>query len=66
MREDTGAPPGEVVAVDGERIVVAADGGAIAISVVRAGGQKTAAGDYARTAGIEPGARLGAGERSAT
>ncbi len=63
---DPGAPPGQVVAVDGDGFVVAADGGAIAIRVVRAGGEKTAAADFARAAGVAPGARLGAGERSAT
>ena len=47
------------------RLVVAAGDGAVAIRVVRAGGDKTAAGDYARAAGVEPGARLGGGERSA-
>jgi hypothetical protein len=51
--------------VDGERLVVAASGGAIAIRVVRADGDKAAAGDYARTAGVQPGALLGGGERSA-
>jgi methionyl-tRNA formyltransferase len=56
---DPGAPPGQVVEVDGDRLVVAADGGAIAVQVVRADGDKVAAGDYARGAGIEPGARLG-------
>ena len=35
--DDPGAAPGEVVAVDGDRLVVAADGGAIAVGVVRAG-----------------------------
>jgi methionyl-tRNA formyltransferase len=62
---DPGAPPGQVVAVDGERLVVAADGGSIAIRVIRADGERTAAGDYARTAGLEAGALLGGGERSA-
>jgi methionyl-tRNA formyltransferase len=62
---DPGAPPGQVVDVDGERLVVAADGGAIALRVVRADGEKTAAGDYARSVGVEPGALLGGGERSA-
>jgi methionyl-tRNA formyltransferase len=57
---DPGAPPGAVVAVDGDRLVVAADGGAIAVDVVRAGGDKTAAGEYARGAGVEAGASLGA------
>jgi methionyl-tRNA formyltransferase len=62
---DPGAPPGTVVAVDGDRMVVAAQGGAVAVSVVRADGDKTAAGEFARTAGLEQGARLGGGERSA-
>jgi methionyl-tRNA formyltransferase len=61
---DPGAPPGQVVTVDGDRLVVAADGGAVAIRVVRAGGEKTPAGEYARASGIESGARLG-GDRSA-
>jgi methionyl-tRNA formyltransferase len=56
---DPGAPPGQVVEVDGDRLVVAADGGAIAVRLVRADGDKVAAGEYARGAGIEPGARLG-------
>ena len=59
---DLGAPPGQVVSVDGDGLVVAADGGAVAIRVVRAGGEKTAACDYARATGVEPGARLGGGE----
>jgi methionyl-tRNA formyltransferase len=62
---DSGARPGHVVEVDGDRLVVAADGGAIAVRVVRAGGEKTEAGEYARAAGIAPGAVLGAGARSA-
>jgi methionyl-tRNA formyltransferase len=57
---DPGAPPGSVVAVDGDRMVVAAGGGSIAVTVVRAGGEKTDAGEYARGAGVEPGATLGA------
>ena len=59
LDEDPGAPPGQVVAVDGHRVVVAAGGGAIAVRVVRADGDKTAAGDWARGAGVEPGAVLG-------
>jgi methionyl-tRNA formyltransferase len=59
-----GVPPGHVVTVDGDRLMVAAQGGQVAIRVVRAGGEKTPARDYARAAGIEPGARLGR-ERSA-
>jgi methionyl-tRNA formyltransferase len=58
---DPGAAPGEVVEVEGDRLVVAADGGAIAILVVRVGGDKTPAGEYARGAGVKPGTRLGGG-----
>src|SRR3954462_8249552 len=57
--DDPGAPPGQIVAVDGDRLVVAAGGGAIAVHVVRANGDKAAAGEWARSAGIEPGATLG-------
>jgi methionyl-tRNA formyltransferase len=63
--EDPGADAGTVVAVDGDRLVVAAQGGSVAVRVVRAGGDKIAAGDFARETGVEPGARLGGGERSA-
>jgi methionyl-tRNA formyltransferase len=59
--DDPAAPPGQVLAVDGDRLVVAAGGGAIAVQVVRADGDKTAAGEWARSAGIEPGAALGGG-----
>jgi methionyl-tRNA formyltransferase len=62
---DPGAAPGEVVEVDGDRLVVAADGGAIAVRVVRAGSDKAAAGEYARAAGVQLGAQLGGDERSA-
>jgi methionyl-tRNA formyltransferase len=63
--DDPGAEPGTVVEVDGDRLVVAAQRGAIAVGVVRADGDKSPAGEYARGAGIEAGARLGGGERSA-
>jgi methionyl-tRNA formyltransferase len=63
---DPDAAPGTVLAVDGDRLVVAADGGAIAVEVVRADGDKQAAGDYARGAGVEAGAVLGEGSRSTT
>jgi methionyl-tRNA formyltransferase len=59
---DSGAQPGQVATVDDDRLVVAAGGGAVAIRVVRAGGEKVAARDYARAAGVEPGAHLGGGE----
>jgi methionyl-tRNA formyltransferase len=63
---DPGVAPGTVVEVDGDRLVVAADGGAIAVQVVRADGDKTSAGEYARAAGVEAGTVLGAGTRSST
>jgi methionyl-tRNA formyltransferase len=62
---DPGAPPGQVVEVDGERLVVATEGGAIAIRVVRADGDKVPAGEHARRAGLDRGAVLGGGQRSA-
>jgi methionyl-tRNA formyltransferase len=61
---DAGGAPGEVLSVDGERIVVAAGGGAIAIRGVRAGGDKVDAGAFAQRAGLAPGALLGGGDRS--
>jgi methionyl-tRNA formyltransferase len=63
---DPDAVPGTVLEVEGDRLVVAADGGAIAVEVVRADGDKQAAGEYARRAGVEAGAVLGEGSRSAT
>jgi methionyl-tRNA formyltransferase len=56
---DPGAAPGTVVKVDGDRLVVAAGGGAISVGTVRVDGDKTPAGEYARSAGIEPGTVLG-------
>jgi methionyl-tRNA formyltransferase len=63
--EDPGAAPGQVLAVDGDRVVVAAAGGAIAVGVVRADGDKTAAGEYARAVGLTAGERLGGDARQA-
>jgi methionyl-tRNA formyltransferase len=63
--DDPGVEPGQVVAVDGDRLVVAAGGGAIAVGVVRADGEKTAAGEYARTSGLRAGVRLGGDARKA-
>ena len=59
LDDDPGAAPGEVVAVDGDRLVVAAGGGAIAVRLVRADGDKLEAGEYARNAGLTAGVRLG-------
>ncbi|MDX6721703.1 MAG: methionyl-tRNA formyltransferase [Solirubrobacteraceae bacterium] len=58
---EAGATPGEVVAIDGDRLVVAAADGAVALSEIRADGEKVPAADHARQAGLEPGARLGSG-----
>jgi len=63
--DDPGVEPGQVVAVDGDRLVVAAGGGAIAVGVVRADGEKAAAGEYAREAGLRAGVRLGGDARKA-
>jgi methionyl-tRNA formyltransferase len=57
--DDPGAAPGTVVAVDGDRLVVAAGGGAISVGTVRVDSDKTPAGEYARSAGIGPGTVLG-------
>jgi methionyl-tRNA formyltransferase len=62
VASEPGAPPGRVVAVEGERLVVAAADGAIAIHTVRPDGERTPAAEYARFAGIEPGDVLGASE----
>jgi len=57
----SGGRPGEVVAVDDAVMTIAAAGGNIQVTRVRAdGGQKVAAGAFAKSAGLRPGARLGA------
>jgi methionyl-tRNA formyltransferase len=54
------APPGEVTAIDDEGMMIAAPGGQIQVTRVRPdGGQKVAAGAFAKSAGLLPGARLG-------
>ena len=59
-----GAPsgqPGEVLALDESGMMVAVPGGQIQVTRVRPeGGQKVAAAVFAKTAGLRPGARLGA------
>jgi len=58
--EGTGGAPGEVTAIDGETIEVAAADGRIKISRVRPeAGQKVAAGAFAGEAGLAVGDRLG-------
>jgi methionyl-tRNA formyltransferase len=53
--------PGEVLAVDEAGLMVAVPGGQIQVTRVRPeGGQKVAAAAFAKTAGLRPGARLGA------
>ena len=62
VASEPGAPPGQVVAIEDERLVVAAADGAIAIRTVRPDSERTPAAAYARSAGIAPGDMLGAGE----
>jgi len=57
---EAGGRPGEVMAVDEEGLRVAAAGGHILVTRVRAGGPKINASEFARSAGLRPGARLGA------
>ena len=53
--------PGEVLNVDESGMMVAVPGGQIQVTRVRPeGGQKVAAAAFANTAGLRPGARLGA------
>ena len=53
--------PGEVVAVDETGLTIAASDGHVQVTRVRPeGGQKVAAAAFAKTAGLRPGARLGA------
>jgi len=53
--------PGEVVAVDDTGMTIAASDGQLLVTRVRPeGGQKVAAAAFAKTAGLRPGARLGA------
>src|SRR4029077_3816103 len=52
--------PGEVIAVDDAGLTIAATGGQIQVTRVRPeGGQKIAAGAFAKSAGLRPGVRLG-------
>ena len=52
--------PGEVISVNEEGILVQAEGGRVLVKRVRPkGGDKQAAVEWARSAGIEPGIRLG-------
>lgn len=52
--------PGEIVAVEADAFVVAAQGGAIRVMRVRPqGGEKMAAGDYVAMTGLKAGSRLG-------
>ncbi|MFQ5625632.1 MAG: methionyl-tRNA formyltransferase, partial [Methyloligellaceae bacterium] len=52
--------PGEVLAVSGDGITIAAGGGAVRVGRVRAAKEKKIdAGEYAQAAGLGAGARLG-------
>ena len=55
-----GGQPGEVTAIDDAGLTIAAAGGQIQVTRVRAGGPKIGAAEFARSAGLRPGARLGA------
>jgi methionyl-tRNA formyltransferase len=55
----TGGPPGQVVAVDDDGLVVAAGDGGVRVARVRAGGEKLAAAEYAGRTGLRPGVSLG-------
>jgi len=57
---EAGGRPGEVTAVDDAGVRIAAPGGAILVTRVRVAGPKINAGEWAKSAGIRPGARLGA------
>ena len=58
--EPKSVQPGQVTAVDDETVTVAAADGQLRVERVRpAGGKKQSAGEWARAAGIKPGARLG-------
>jgi methionyl-tRNA formyltransferase len=54
-----GGRPGEVTSIDDAGLTIAAAGGQIQVTRVRAGGPKVAAAEFARSAGLRPGARLG-------
>jgi len=58
-RTDASGAPGSVLAVDADGVVVATADGAIRIMKVRADAGKLGAAEYAATAGIEVGSRLG-------
>jgi methionyl-tRNA formyltransferase len=57
-----GAPPGTVLAVDGQGLVVATAGGAVRCARARGDGPKAAAAEVAGALGLAPGDRLGAGQ----
>ena len=57
----TAGRPGEVVAIDDSGMTIAANGGQIHVARLRPeGGQKVSAAAFAKSAGLQPGARLGA------
>ncbi|MEM1300913.1 MAG: methionyl-tRNA formyltransferase [Pseudomonadota bacterium] len=60
-RAEATGTPGEVVSVTEDGVTVAADGGAVLVKRVRPkGGDKMAAADWAASAGISAGSKLGA------
>jgi len=55
----TAGRAGEVTAIDDTGMTIAAEGGRILVTRVRAGGPKIGAGEFAKSAGLAVGARLG-------
>jgi methionyl-tRNA formyltransferase len=55
-----GGQPGEVTGIDDAGLTIAAAGGQIQVTRVRAGGPKIGAAEFAKSAGLRPGVRLGA------
>ncbi|MGI9464216.1 MAG: methionyl-tRNA formyltransferase, partial [Aestuariivirgaceae bacterium] len=64
-RQDGDGTPGEVISVSDDGVVVQAEGGRVTIQRVRPkGGDKMPAAEWAASAGVEPGTRLGGGRRN--
>jgi methionyl-tRNA formyltransferase len=58
-RDERGGPPGQVLAVDAQGLVVATGTGSVRCMRARGDGPKAAAAEVASTLGITPGALLG-------
>ena len=59
-RQDGYGTPGEVISVSDDGVVIQAEGGRVVVQRVRPkGGDKMPAADWAKTAGVEAGMRVG-------